>query len=195
MAVRLPPMQALRAFEATAREGSLTRAAESLNLTHGAISHQIKSLEADLGLRLTERHGRGIRLTDEGERFASRVRAAFAELTAGVREITAHTNPRLLRVSVGPLVCRPLALAAHRPLSRGLPRRRSRRTLQYGERRFRARRCRCRDPVRPWRLAGSDRGAPAGRCLLPGVQSPPGAGTPPEASRGTREVHAAARGR
>ncbi len=44
MARRLPPMQALRAFEATARERSLTRAAEKLHVTHGAISHQIKSL-------------------------------------------------------------------------------------------------------------------------------------------------------
>ena len=81
MGMRLPPMQALRAFEAAARERSLTRAAESLSVTHGAISHQIKSLESDLGVRLVERHGRGIRLTDDGERFASRVRAAFAELS------------------------------------------------------------------------------------------------------------------
>jgi LysR family glycine cleavage system transcriptional activator len=62
MAIRLPPMQALRAFEATARERSLTRAAQSLHLTHGAVSHQIKSLEADLGVRLVERAGRGVRL-------------------------------------------------------------------------------------------------------------------------------------
>ena len=102
MSVRLPPMQALRAFDAAAREGSLTRAAATLNVTHGAISHQIKALEADLGVRLTERAGRGIRLTDEGERFASRVRAAFAELTAAVNEINARVNPRLLRVSVVP---------------------------------------------------------------------------------------------
>ena len=102
MAVRLPPMQALRAFEAAARESSLTRAAQTLEVTHGAISHQIKSLEADLGVKLTQRAGRGIRLTDEGERFASRVRAAFAELTAAVHEITARANPRLLRVSVVP---------------------------------------------------------------------------------------------
>ncbi len=102
MSVRLPPMQALRAFEAAAREGSLTRAAAALNVTHGAISHQIKALEADLGVRLTERSGRGIRLTDEGGRFASRVRAAFAELTAAVNEINARVNPRLLRVSVVP---------------------------------------------------------------------------------------------
>src|SRR5258706_11419239 len=102
MAVRLPPMQALRAFEAAARTRSLTKAAQSLSLTHGAISHQIKSLESDLGVRLVERAGRGIRLTDEGERFARRVRAAFAELTTAVNEITARTNPRLLRVSVFP---------------------------------------------------------------------------------------------
>src|SRR5450631_1987439 len=102
MAVRLPPMQALRAFEAAARERSLTRAAESLHVTHGAISHQIKSLESDLGVRLVERFGRGIRLTDEGERFASRVRAAFAELATAVNEITARANPSLLRVSVVP---------------------------------------------------------------------------------------------
>jgi LysR family glycine cleavage system transcriptional activator len=45
-------MQALRAFEAAARERSLTRAAAALNVTHGAISHQIKALESDLGVRL-----------------------------------------------------------------------------------------------------------------------------------------------
>ncbi len=102
MALRLPPMQALRAFEAAAREQSLTKAAQSLNLTHGAISHQIKSLENDLGVRLVERAGRGIRLTDAGERFASRVRAAFAELAGAVTEITSHANPRRMVVSVTP---------------------------------------------------------------------------------------------
>lgn len=102
MAHRLPPMQALRAFEATARERSLTRAAEALHVTHGAISHQIKSLESDLGVRLVERAGRGVRLTEEGERFAARVRTAFAELTAAVQEVTARSNPRQLRVSIAP---------------------------------------------------------------------------------------------
>ncbi|HET7097611.1 MAG TPA: transcriptional regulator GcvA [Casimicrobiaceae bacterium] len=102
MDVRLPPMQALRAFEATARLLSLTKAALALNLTHGAISHQIKALEGDLGVRLVERAGRGIRLTDEGERFARRVRTAFAELAAAVTELTARANPRLMRVSVVP---------------------------------------------------------------------------------------------
>ena len=102
MKLRLPPMQALRAFEAAAREKSLTRAASALHVTHGAISHQIKALEEDLGVRLVERAGRGIRLTDEGERFAARVRAAFGELAAGVQELAERANPRKLRVSVTP---------------------------------------------------------------------------------------------
>ena len=95
-------MQALRAFEAVARTGSLTKAAEGLHLTHGAISHQLKGLEEDLGVRLTERAGRGIRLTDEGARFATRVRVALSELTEAVREVTEHSNPRQFRVSVMP---------------------------------------------------------------------------------------------
>lgn len=99
---RLPPMQALRAFEAAARERSLSRAAAALHVTHGAISHQIKALEADLGVRLVERAGRGIRLTDEGERFATRVRAAFAELASAVQEMAQRANPRRLRVSCTP---------------------------------------------------------------------------------------------
>lgn len=102
MSLRLPPMQALRAFEAAARTQSLTKAAQALHLTHGAISHQIKSLERDLGVQLVVRAGRGIRLTDEGERFASRVRTAFGELAAAVNEIAARANPRQLRVSVTP---------------------------------------------------------------------------------------------
>ncbi len=95
-------MQALRAFEAVARTGSLTKAAEALHLTHGAISHQIKSLEEDLGVALAVRAGRGIRLTDEGERFATRIRSALAEIAGAVREITERANPRQLKVSVVP---------------------------------------------------------------------------------------------
>lgn len=99
---RIPATQALRALEAVARTGSLTKAAEAMNLTHGAISHQLKGLEDDLGVKLIERAGRGIRLTDEGERFAGRVRAALADLAEAVREITEHNNPRQFRVSVMP---------------------------------------------------------------------------------------------
>ena len=102
MATRIPPMQALRAFEAAARTGSLTRAAEALSVTHGAISHQIKALEESLGVRLLERAGRGIRVTDSGERLAARMRAALAEIADAVREASERANPRQLRVSVMP---------------------------------------------------------------------------------------------
>ena len=98
----MPPMQALRAFEAAARAGSLTRAAAALNVTHGAVSHQIKALEASLGVSLTERAGRGIRLTDDGERLATRLRGALAEIADALHEVSARRNPRQLRVSVTP---------------------------------------------------------------------------------------------
>ena len=99
---RIPATQALRALEAVARTGSLTKAAEAMHVTHGAISHQLKGLEDDLGVRLIERAGRGIRLTDEGERFAGRVRTALTDIAEAVREITEHNNPRQFRVSVMP---------------------------------------------------------------------------------------------
>jgi LysR family glycine cleavage system transcriptional activator len=102
MASHIPPMQALRAFEAAARMGSLTRAADALNLTHGAIGHQIKALEASLGVGLVERAGRGIRVTEEGERLATRLRAALAEIADAIREASERSNPRQLRVSVTP---------------------------------------------------------------------------------------------
>jgi LysR family glycine cleavage system transcriptional activator len=95
-------MQALRALDAAARAGSLTRAAEVLHLTHGAISHQIKALEEEFGVKLVERSGRGIRLTDEGERFAMRLRGALIELGDAIREITTRSNPRQLRLSTLP---------------------------------------------------------------------------------------------
>ena len=102
MTPRIPPMQALRAFEAAASLGSLTKAADALSLTHGAISHQIKSLEATLGVRLVERAGRGIRVTDAGARLAARIRTALGDLAVAIREASERTNARRLRVSVTP---------------------------------------------------------------------------------------------
>src|SRR5690242_20058130 len=102
MSTRVPPMQALRAFEAAARSGSLTKAAEALSVTHGAISHQIKALEHIVGVPLIERAGRGIRATDDGERLATRLRAALADIADAIREAGERNNPRQLRVSVTP---------------------------------------------------------------------------------------------
>jgi LysR family glycine cleavage system transcriptional activator len=102
MADRLPPLPALRALEALARSGSLTKAAESLFVTHGAVSHQLKALEEQIGVALVEREGRGVRLTDEGARLAQRIRSALSEIADAVREARERRNPRQLVVTAVP---------------------------------------------------------------------------------------------
>ena len=164
-------MQALRAFEAAARTQSLTRAAETLNLTHGAISHQIKSLEAALGVRLIERAGRGIRVTEEGERFAARLRAALAEIADAVREASERSNPRQLRVSVMPSFAARWLLPRLGSFHRAAHGHRSRRPLEHGARRLPARRRRRRDSPRLRQLAGRQGRVPDGRRVLSRVQS------------------------
>lgn len=77
---RLPSMSGLRAFEATARHLSFTQAATELNLTQGAVSHQIKNLEDLLGLKLFVRDGNAIRLTEAGQEYLTSARAAITEV-------------------------------------------------------------------------------------------------------------------
>src|SRR3982751_6889435 len=98
-AIRLPHMQALRAFEAAARLGRLNRAAAELHVTHGAVSHQIKALESDLGVDLMARAGRGVRVTEAGERFALRVREALERIADAVRETASNADARRIRVT------------------------------------------------------------------------------------------------
>lgn len=69
-AKELPALNALRAFEATARLGGVGRAGEELHVTHGAVSRQIRQLEAQLGVRLLEKDGRGVKLTDAGQHLS-----------------------------------------------------------------------------------------------------------------------------
>lgn len=76
----MPPLSALRAFEATARLGSVTAAADELSVTHGAVSRQLKSLDEHFGVALFVKAGRGIVLTQHGEKLQSGVREAFARL-------------------------------------------------------------------------------------------------------------------
>ncbi|MGO4699976.1 LysR family transcriptional regulator [Dyella sp. 2RAB6] len=76
----LPPLNALRAFEATARLGSASRAAEELHVTHGAISRHLRALEEALGQPLFARHGRGLALTAAGEQLRDGARDAFEQL-------------------------------------------------------------------------------------------------------------------
>ncbi|MHA1567609.1 MAG: LysR family transcriptional regulator [Alphaproteobacteria bacterium] len=74
---RLPPLNALRAFEALSLEKQLTKAAERLCVTHSAVSHQIKLLERNVGVPLVRRTGRRIALTDAGEHFAKIIHKSF----------------------------------------------------------------------------------------------------------------------
>ena len=80
MSEDLPPLNALRAFEAVARLSSVTRAAEHLHVTHGAVSRQLKVLEEHLGIALFVRDGRGIKLTDAGMRLRDATLEAFDRL-------------------------------------------------------------------------------------------------------------------
>jgi LysR family transcriptional regulator, glycine cleavage system transcriptional activator len=84
---RLPPLNALRTFEAAARHLSFTKAAEELFVTQAAVSHQIRTLEDHLGARLFRRMNRGLLLTDEGQALLPAVREAFDRLLAGVRRV------------------------------------------------------------------------------------------------------------
>lgn len=96
---RLPPLKALRVFEATARQGSMTRAAQELNVTHSAISHQISTLEAALGLKVFDRVGRRLKLTDAGNELLPTVTAAFEGITAATARMARPVNSGNLSIS------------------------------------------------------------------------------------------------
>jgi len=83
----LPPLTAMRTFEVAARYLSFTKAAEELFVTQAAVSHQIKTLERDLGVPLFRRMNRSLALTDEGQALLPYVRDAFDQLTAGVQQL------------------------------------------------------------------------------------------------------------
>lgn len=87
----LPPLNALRAFEATARLASVSRAARELHVTHGAISRQIRALEQALGQPLFARQGRGLALTGPGQQLRDGAGAAFEQLRESWARL-AHTH-------------------------------------------------------------------------------------------------------
>jgi LysR family glycine cleavage system transcriptional activator len=97
---QLPALNALKAFEAAARHESFSRAADELHVTHGAVSHQIRALEAELGLALFERDGKRVRLTEAGGRYAKEVRAALMALAEATRAVRAGDRERRLVVSI-----------------------------------------------------------------------------------------------
>ncbi len=98
---RLPPLQTLRAFEATGRRLSMTLAAEELHLTHGAVSRQIKALEDNLGVQLFRRMTRRIELTDAGLSFFGAVTRLLSELAREAENVRRSNDDNRLVVNSG----------------------------------------------------------------------------------------------
>src|SRR4030088_312963 len=99
MTVRLPSLNGLRAFEAAARHLSFTVAASELNVTQTAISHQIRRLEEQLGIRLFIRQNRSLALTREAQDYLPSVRAAFEDLRRATTRLLRAENEGRLTVS------------------------------------------------------------------------------------------------
>jgi LysR family glycine cleavage system transcriptional activator len=102
MARRLPPLNALRAFEAAARCGNFTRAADELCVTQGAVSRHVATLEGWLRVQLFERGRHGIALTPPGQAYFGTVRAALDQIDYGTRQLQASPDERCLRIKLPP---------------------------------------------------------------------------------------------
>lgn len=100
----LPPLTALRAFEAAARWSSLSRAGDELHVTHAAISHQIKHLETWLGRRLMQRSGRGVALTPAGIEFYRVVTGALAAIASAAANMRRTQDARSITVGCIPSI-------------------------------------------------------------------------------------------
>ncbi|MGY5955630.1 glycine cleavage system transcriptional regulator GcvA [Kosakonia sp. BK9b] len=102
MSKRLPPLNALRVFDAAARHLSFTRAADELFVTQAAVSHQIKSLEDFLGLKLFRRRNRSLLLTEEGQSYFQDIKEIFSQLNEATRKLQARSAKGALTVSLLP---------------------------------------------------------------------------------------------
>ncbi|PUB10068.1 LysR substrate-binding domain-containing protein [Yoonia sediminilitoris] len=100
----LPSLTALRAFEATAREGSFANAARALNVTHAAVAQQVRALERDLGVSLATRQGRRVVLTSAGQRLAIALTNAFSSISDEIAQTRAGAASRGLRVTCSPFM-------------------------------------------------------------------------------------------
>jgi LysR family glycine cleavage system transcriptional activator len=97
-----PSLNSLRAFAAVAETGSYSRAGAGLNVSHAAVSQQVKALEARLGVTLVIRERRGIRLTDEGTVLAHHLAKGLAAIREGVEALTDADTVRPVQVTMTP---------------------------------------------------------------------------------------------
>ena len=98
----LPLLNALRSFEAAARHQSFTRAADELCVTQGAVSHQVKALEAELGLKLFNRERQGLAITDAGHDYLAVVQDAFDRIALGTDRLLQRLHSGVITVSMSP---------------------------------------------------------------------------------------------
>lgn len=119
--MRLPPLNKLQAFEATARLLSMSRAGEELFLTHAAISHQLKSLESWFGRRLFQRSGRGIALTSVGEEFLRAVQGALASIELSATKLRIKKDRNNISVACIPSIASRWLVPALPEFSRKYP--------------------------------------------------------------------------
>jgi LysR family transcriptional regulator, glycine cleavage system transcriptional activator len=102
MRPRLPPLNALKAFEAAARHESFTRAAEELCVTQGAVSHQVKALETELAVKLFNRERQRLIITEAGRDYLTVVRDALDRIAIGTERLLQRQNAGMLTVSTSP---------------------------------------------------------------------------------------------
>ena len=102
MSRRLPPLNAIRAFEAAARNASFTRAAQELFVTQGAVSRHVATLEGWLGAKLFTRTQRGIELTAKGSAYFRVLRGALDQIDHATRQLQQSPDENLLRLKLPP---------------------------------------------------------------------------------------------
>ena len=100
--LKFPPLNSLRAFSAVAETASYTLAADRLNVTHAAVSQQVKALEKRLGVALVMRTGRGIQLTNEGALLARELEIGFATIGRGVERLSEDVANRPVQITMSP---------------------------------------------------------------------------------------------
>lgn len=118
MSYRLPSLSGLRAFEASARHLSFKRAAGELGVTAGAVSQQVKALEATLGIQLFRRLPRGLLLTSPGETYSPLISNAFRAMSDATETVASALRSRRLRLGIAPTI-----RAEHYPAIKALQRR------------------------------------------------------------------------
>jgi len=123
----IPPLPALRAFEAIARLGSVVKAADELHVTHGAVSQQLRALEEYLALALFTRHGKRLTITEDGRIYALRLRMALQDISSATTDVLSLPRADELIIAILPsfganwLVRRlPRFMAAHPDLKLNL---------------------------------------------------------------------------